>query len=259
MDQICDDLEAETAALAAVVGDLTEEQWRAPTVAEGWDSHETILHLGAADLLAYLTLSDPVAFAVAHGQISNSEISLNELVGAEVQGLPGGDLWRWFIKGRAAMTDALRELDPKDRVDWIGPQIGARSMATGRLMETWTHSHDLADTFEVDYPKTDRLRNIAHLGFVTRGFSYVNQGLTPPTEPVRVELIAPDASDDDVWAWGPDDAVNRVSGTAYEFCVVLTRRQPVADSAIQTEGPLAAEWMKIAQPWIEPPRVSDRA
>jgi uncharacterized protein (TIGR03084 family) len=256
MEGICDDLEAETAALVAVVGDLTEEQWRAPTVAEGWDSHETILHLGAADWFAHLTLTDPAAFAVAHGRLSGGDISLNDLVGAEVQALSGADLWRWFLDGRAAMIDALRRLGPKDRIAWIGPEIGARSMATGRLMETWTHSHDLADTFGVGYPQTDRLRNIAHLGFVTRAFSYVNQGLAPPAEPVRVELTAPSG---DVWAWGPEDATDRVTATAYEFCKVLTRRQPLAESAVEAHGPLAVEWMEIAQPWIEPPRISDRA
>ena len=127
---------------------------------------------------------------------------------------------------------------------------GARSMATGRLMETWTHSRDLADTFGVAYPQTDRLRNIAHLGVVTRDFSYVNQGLTPPDEPVRVELTGPDG---DVWAWGPSDAANRVVADAYEFCKVLTRRQPLAASVVKVQGPIATKWMEIAQPWIEPP------
>lgn len=256
MEQICNDLEAETAALTAVVGNLNEEQWRAPTVAEGWDSHETILHLGAADWFAHLTLTDPSAFAVEHDRLSSGGASLNELVGAEVQALSGGDLWRWFLEGRQAMVDALRRLAPKDRLAWIGPEIGARSMATGRLMETWTHSHDLADTFGAEYPQTDRLRNIAHLGVVTRDFSYVNQGLTPPTDAVRVELTAPNG---DVWAWGPEEAANRVTATAYEFCKVLTRRQPFAESAVHAEGPVAGEWMEIAQPWIEPPRISDRA
>lgn len=256
MDQICDDLEAETAALTTVVGELTEQEWRAPTVAEGWDSHETVLHLGAADLIAYLTLTDPAAFAVAMGRLSSGEASLNELAGAPVQALSGAELWEWFVEGRQAMVDALRQLGPKDRITWIGPEIGAKSMATGRLMETWTHSHDLADTFGVAYPQTDRLRNIAHLGVVTRDFSYVNQGLTPPDVPMRVELTAPDGN---LWTWGPDDAVNRVTADAYEFCKVLTRREPLADSAVTADGPIATEWMQIAQPWIEPPRISDRA
>jgi uncharacterized protein (TIGR03084 family) len=256
VDQICDDLEDETAALTVVVGGLSEEQWRVPTVAEGWDSHETVLHLGAADWFAHLTLTDPPSFAIVHGRLSSGDISLNELVGPDVRARSGGDLWRWFLDGRTAMIDALRGLGPKDRIAWIGPEIGARSMATGRLMETWTHSHDLADTFGVDYPQTDRLRNIAHLGVVTREFSYVNRGLTPPADPVRVELTGPSGS---IWAWGPDDASNRVVATAYEFCKVLTRRQRLVGSAVQAQGSLAVEWMEIAQPWIEPPRISDRA
>lgn len=256
MKQICDDLEAETEALAAVVGNLTEEQWRAPTVAEGWDSHETVLHLGAADFIAHLTLTDPEQFGGVKIRMSRAEASLNELVGAEVKGLSGADLWQWFLAGRQAMIDEFRPLDPKARIIWIGPDIGARSMATGRLMESWTHSHDLADTFGVQYPRTDRLRNIAHLGVVTRDFSYVNRGLTPPTEAVRVELASPSG---DLWAWGPQDAANRVVATAYDFCKVLTRREPLAESAVDAQGPLAVEWMQIAQPWIEPPRISDVA
>lgn len=256
MDSICDDLEGETAALTSVVANLTEEQWRAPTVAVGWDSHETILHLGAADWFAHLTLTDPEQFAVAHHRLSAGEVSLNELVGPDVKAMTGSELWQWFRSIRSAMIDRLRELSPKDRLAWIGPEIGARSMATGRLMETWTHSHDLADTFEVDYPRTARLRNIAHLGFVTLEFSFINRGLAPPSEPVLLELAAPDG---ERWAWGPEDAQHRVSGEAYEFCKVLTRRQPVADSPLSIEGDAAAAWMEIAQPWIEPPRISDRA
>ena len=256
MDQICDDLEAETGALTAVVGYLNEEQWRSPTVAAGWDSHETVLHLGAGDWLAHLTLTDPTSFAIAHGRLSSGEASVNALVGPEVRSLSGADLWRWFLDMRTAMINALRRRDARDRIAWVGPEIGARSMATGRLVETWTHSHDLADTFGVEYPQTDRLRNIAHLGVITRDFSYVNRGLTPPVDPVRVELTGPRG---DIWAWGPEDAADRVTATAYEFCLVLTRRRPLSDSAVHARGRLAIEWMEIAQPWFEPPRISDMA
>lgn len=256
MDAICDDLEAETAALTGVVGNLTEQQWRAPTVAEGWDSHETVLHLGAADWFGHLTLTDADAFAAANARLAAGQTSLNELVGHEVRTMTGAELWAWFLAGRVAMIDAMRSLDPKARVAWIGPEIGARSMATGRLMETWTHSHDLADTFGVAYPQTDRLRNIAHLGVVTRHFSYANRGLPAPEAPVRVELTSPGG---ELWAWGPDDAPDRVTSSGYEFCKVLTRRVPLAESEVRTEGTAAREWMEIAQPWIEPPRISDRA
>ena len=256
VDQICDDLEAETLALAAVVENLTEEQWRAPTVAEGWDSHETVLHLGAADSFAHLTLTDQVEFAKAHRRLTGGEVSLNGLLPAEVHEASGADLWQWFRTLRADMIAAFRQCQPKDRIAWIGPEIGAMSMASGRMMESWTHSHDLADSFGVAYPQTDRLRHVAHLGVVTRGFSYVNRGLAPPTEPIRVELGSPTG---ELWTWGPEDAVASVRGSAYEFCKVITHRQTLAESTIEPSGELAVEWMEIAQPWIEPPRISDRA
>ena len=46
MRGICDDLDAETEALGEIVSGLTEDEWRLPTPAEGWDTHETIIHLG---------------------------------------------------------------------------------------------------------------------------------------------------------------------------------------------------------------------
>ena len=214
MDQICDDIAAETRALSSVVEDLTEDQWRAPTVAEGWDSHETILHLGATDWICYLTLVNPKLFVDIRTQLSKGETSVHKAVGPHVRGLQGRELWEWFLTGRSEMLRALGDTDPKARITWLGPDIGARSLATSRLLETWTHSHDLADSFGIQYPRTNRLRHIAHIGVVTREFSYVNQGLTPPKEPVRVELVSPNG---DQWFWGPDDASNKVSANSYEF------------------------------------------
>ena len=256
MDQICDDIVAETEALSSVVQDLTEEQWRAPTVAEGWDTHETILHLAAADWACHLTLTNSEAFVGTRARLSEGEISLNTLVGAEVLEMSGHALWQWFLKFRAEMIDAFRTTDPKARITWLGPDIGARSLATSRLLETWTHSLDLADSFGFQYPRTNRLRHIAHIGVVTREFSYVNRGLAPPSQPVRVELTSPDG---EMWNWGPEDATSRVTASAYEFCKVITRRTPFLDSTVRTQGASAAEWMEIAQPWIEPPRISDQA
>ena len=256
MWQICDDLEAETLALSTVVDSLTEEQWSAPTVAEGWDSHETILHLGSTDLLCHVAVTDPTTFAVMRERLANGEVSAHGLGGPEIQTMTGSQLWEWFLNVRMEMIEGLRNLDPKDRITWLGPDIGARSLATSRLLETWTHSHDLADTFGCYYPRTDRLRHIAHIGVVTREFSYVNQGLSPPTQPMRVELTSPSGAQ---WVWGSEDATDRVNSTAYEFCKVITRRVPLHESEVETEGDLATEWMRIAQPWIEPKRISDIA
>ena len=62
MRAICDDLDAETEALREVVAGLTEDEWRLPTPADGWDTHETIIHLGMADVAASLAVLDPTSF-----------------------------------------------------------------------------------------------------------------------------------------------------------------------------------------------------
>ena len=45
--------------------------------------------------------------------------------------------------------------------------MGPASSITARLMETWAHGQDIADTLGVSRPVTDRLRHVAHLGVRT--------------------------------------------------------------------------------------------
>ena len=67
--------------------------------------------------------------------------------------------------------------------------MSAPSMATARLMETWAHGLDVADTLGVDRPATARLRSIAHIGVRTRDFAFSVNGLAPPADPFLVELV----------------------------------------------------------------------
>ena len=59
--------------------------------------------------------------------------------------------------------------------------------------------------------------------------------------------------DGDHWSFGPEDAANAVSGPAVEFCLVVTQRRHVADTALRAEGPVAIEWLAIAQAFAGPP------
>jgi uncharacterized protein (TIGR03084 family) len=117
-------------------------------------------------------------------------------------------------------------------------------------METWAHTQDIADALGVIREPTGRLRHIAHLGVSTRGFSYAIRGKTPPPVPVRVELTAPDGA---VWTWGPAEAIDRVTGPALDFCLLVTQRRHRDDLALAIEGPAATGWMAIAQAFAGPP------
>ncbi len=101
-------------------------------------------------------------------------------------------------------------------------------------------------------PPSARLKSIAHLGVRTRDFAFTVHGLTPPAEPFRVELTAPDGG---LWAWGPEDAAQRVSGSALDFCYLVTQRRPRAELDVTADGADAEKWLGIAQAFAGPPGV----
>jgi uncharacterized protein (TIGR03084 family) len=248
MDDICADLEAEHDALDAVVADLDEGWWTTATPAQGWDVKDTVVHLIQADVAARIAVEEPERFvelrdgAVVSGGLDAAFGAKGDRSGAEVLA--------WWRDERARMVAAFRTRGPKDRIPWFGPDMSALSFATARLMETWSHGRDVADTVGAPWEPTDRLRHVAHIGVSTRGWSYVNRGMVPPDGPVRVELTAPSGA---TWTWGPEDAPDRVTGRAEEFCLVVTQRRRPEETSLVAEGPLAEEWLRLAQAFAGPP------
>ena len=116
-------------------------------------------------------------------------------------------------------------------------------------MEVWAHGQDIVDTLGLDRPASDRLRHVAQLGVITRGWSYVNRRMDVPEGEVRVELAAPGGE----WTWGPDDAQNTVRGDAEDFCLVVTQRRHADDTALEIEGEVARDWLLLAQAFAGPP------
>jgi hypothetical protein len=53
--------------------------------------------------------------------------------------------------------------------------------------------------------------------------------------------------------WGPAHAADRVTGTAVDFCLVVTRRRHVDDVDLTIVGGEARRWMAIAQVFAGPP------
>jgi uncharacterized protein (TIGR03084 family) len=251
MEDICRDLEAEHQALDDVVAGLDEDGWLAATPAEGWDVKDTIVHLIQADVAARIAVEEPDRFAeLRDGAVATG--GLEAAFGARGD-RTGAEILTWWRDERSRMLAAFRSRGPKDRIPWFGPDMSTLSFATARLMETWSHGRDVADTVEAPWPATDRLRHVAHIGVSTRGWSYVNRGMTPPEGPVRVELTAPSG---DCWAWGPEDAVDRLTGAAEDFCLVVTQRRRPEETALVAEGPLAREWLDLAQAFAGPPTVT---
>jgi uncharacterized protein (TIGR03084 family) len=132
--------------------------------------------------------------------------------------------------------------------------MSALSFATARLMETWAHGQDVAVTLGTTIEPTDRLRHVCHIGVTTRGWSYANRREAVPDAPVRVELVSPSGAS---WTWGSDDAEDRVTGTALDFCLVVTQRRLLTDTGLRCEGEAAEGWMQRAQAFAGGPTDTD--
>ena len=158
--------------------------------------------------------------------------------------MPAADLHAWFRRSRSALLATAARCDPAARVPWYGPAMSLASCITARVMETWAHGQDVADALGVRREPTARLRHVAHIGVRAMPFSYAVRGLPAPEVSVRVELLAPDGQ---TWTWGPEDAADRVGGSALDFCLLVTQRRHLLDTGLRVVGPVAAEWMSIAQ------------
>lgn len=244
MDALADDLAAESAVLRDLLAPLREQEWRLPTPAEGWSIGDQVSHLAYFDDVAVRSATDPDAFA-AEKERMDAEGGVNpDAIAARFRDLPGERLLSWFDEARERLVTAFRGLDPSLRVPWFGPPMSAASSLTARIMETWAHGQDIADTVGAVRPPSPRLRHVAHIGIGARNYSYAVNGRTVPEVPIRVELDAPDGS---TWAWGPAEATDRVTGPALDFCLAVTQRRHRDDTALTITGPAATEWMTIAQ------------
>ncbi|GGX63163.1 TIGR03084 family metal-binding protein [Streptomyces minutiscleroticus] len=247
---VVDDLRRESEELDALVSGLGEERWALATPAEGWTVAHQIAHLAWTDRSALLAVTDADAFAeLAEAALAAPDRFVDE--GAEEgAALPPAELLDRWRAGRETLERALRAAPAGTRFPWYGPPMSAASMATARLMETWAHGQDVADVLGVVREPTARLRHVARIGVRARDFAYAVHGLGAPAEEFRVELVAPSG---EVWAYGPEDAAQRVTGPALDFCLLVTRRAHRADLAVRAQGPDADRWLDIAQAFAGPP------
>lgn len=244
MDALADDLAAESAVLRGLLAPLNEEDWLRATPAEGWSIGDQVSHLARFDDVALQSATDPDAFRVELEKIEAAGGINPDDVAEQYRGKTGAELLAWFGDSRDRLISAFRALDPALRVPWFGPPMSAASSLTARIMETWAHGQDVADTVGAVREPTDRLRHVAHIGIGARTYSYAVNGLEMDSAPIRVELDAPSGAR---WTWGPEDGADRVSGPALDFCLAVTQRRHRDDTALVIAGPAATEWMTIAQ------------
>jgi uncharacterized protein (TIGR03084 family) len=255
IEQLTGDLAAESGELGKVLRRLATADWDKETPAAGWNVRDQVTHLAFFDDATLLSITDRPAFEAQRGELLGAGDHFPDIVAARYRDRSGPEALDWFLRSRDALLAAYRAADPGLRLPWYGPDMGLASSLTARLMETWAHGQDVIDTIGGRRQPTARLRHVADLGVRTFAFSFLLHGLPPPADEVLVELTGPDAQR---WTWGPGDAANRVEGEAQDFCLVVVQRRAVADTGLTVTGPVAAQWMSIAQAFAgrpsDPPR-----
>jgi uncharacterized protein (TIGR03084 family) len=207
-----------------------------------------------ADQIGHLTYFDATA-AQAITSPDEFKESVAALLAADSGGIDGTlaafrsmspaeqlDAWR---TNRQLLADAAATLENDTRVPWYGPSMGSKSFLTARLMEAWAHGQDIIDTVGASRPASDRLRHIAQLGFITRGWTYANRKSDMPQSEICVTLTPPGGGEP--WVYGTPDANQTVTGSGEDFCLVVTQRRHVADTALVVTGADARDWLEKAQ------------
>ncbi len=254
VSEVLTDLLDEQSALDEVISHLTDNQWSITTASPRWDVTDQVAHLTYFDRAAATAIRDEADFAVLEKALwasaADGDLGVDVHTLDPVRSLPVSQRLAAWRAGRDELADAAAELRDDARVRWYGPSMGAKSFLTARLMECWAHGQDIVDVVGADRVPTDRLRHIAQLGFITRGWAYANRKLEMPTDEVRVSLHSPSG---EKWTWGSVDAQCSVVGSAEDFCGVVTQRRQLQDTSLLVAGEAALDWMMMAQVFAGPP------
>jgi uncharacterized protein (TIGR03084 family) len=247
---LLDDLRAEEQALDDLLAAADARSWSCPTPAAGWTVADTIRHLLVAELAATRSVRDRTDFVGgSHGTGVEAGTAAAAL-GASGD-VDGSEL---LAEWRAARGQTLAALavEPDDaRVPWGGRDMGVRSLATARLMETWAHGLDCFAALDAPVHDTDRLRHVAWLGWRTLPYAFAVARREPPapiTE-LRIELAAPSGAS---WVYGHENADHVVRGPASAWCRVVTHRwREPAPPPLAAHGALAVAALEVAQAYLD--------
>lgn len=250
--QQAEDFRAESRALAAILAPLPEADFNRSTLFKGWTVDDVIGHLHMFNVGAEKTLRGGAAFRDFFAPIlagMQAGRTLREIQSPWLGGLRGRALFAAWRDTAERTADAYGAADPRSRVQWAGPEMSALSAITARQMETWAHGQAVFDLLGLEREETDRVRNIAHLGVATFGWTFVNRGLPVPDPAPQVRLTGPSGA---IWEWNPPQDDNRVDGRAVDFARVVAQTRNLADTGLRVRGATAAAWMAMAQCFAGP-------
>ncbi|MCO1597549.1 TIGR03084 family metal-binding protein [Micromonospora sp. RHAY321] len=247
--KVVSDLVADGNEVDSLVSNLDEAGWQTPTPAPGWTIAHQVAHLAATFRLAALAASNAGMFKDVTSRLSPDFGANVKAAMAEYLAEPPDVLLRRWRAERAGVEQALSALPGDQMVPWLVRPLPAAVLAAAGMMELFAHGQDIADGLGVRRTHTDRIGHLVAFGVRTWDFGYQARGMQTPDVEFRFELVAPSGT---VWAFGPEDAEQRVTGPAVDFCLLVTRRRHHADLGVKATGADAERWLDIAQAYRGP-------
>lgn len=249
LETVLGDLAADGDQLDRLVAGLDAEQWRRPTPASGWTVADQIAHLTFVFRLATAAATDPAEF---ESMTASAKDGFDRAVNTALKAFEGDSpetlLAKWRAQ-RASAVAGLATVPAGETVPWLVNPLPPIVLACAGIMEQFAHGQDIADALGTRLERGASMAHLVVFAVLTRDFGYQSRGLTPPAEEFRFEITGPSG---EVWAYGPEDAEQRVSGPAEDFCLLVTRRRHRDDLAVTATGSLADHWLDVAQAYRGP-------
>jgi len=237
-------LNDECDALDGILGALSRRDWNLQTPAPGWTIGHQVAHLAATFQLAGLAASDPTTFTARLATADrNFDVNVLQALLPYLNDPPEVLFQRWQAE-RAYASKALAAVRQDQPLPWLVNPIPPPVLAMAGMMEAFAHGQDIADTLAVRPERTDRIRLLVEFAVRTWTFGYLARGETVPDVEFRFELTSPSGQ---CWTLGPAEAAERITGSAVDFCLLVTRRRHRADLDLSATGSQADHWMDIAQ------------
>jgi len=242
-------LTADGDELGRLLTGLDAKQWALPTPSIGWTIAHQIAHLAATFKMAGAAAADPTAFKAMTAQLGpDFDANVMAALGQYLSDPPETLLAR-FKAELDASVEALAAVPAGQMVPWLVNPLPADVLASAGMMELFGHGQDVADALGVAPNRTDRIKYLVVFGVRTMSFGYLARGETPPDGEFRFELTSPSGEQ---WEFGPDDATQKITGPAVDFCLLVTRRRHRDDLAMKAVGAEAEHWLDIAQAYRGP-------
>ncbi|GAA5153926.1 maleylpyruvate isomerase family mycothiol-dependent enzyme [Pseudonocardia eucalypti] len=149
---VVDNLGEEWASLAALLGELADADWRAPSVLPGWSVQDVVAHMiGTESWLDGQTPPEPAEDPMGLPHVRNQIAAMNERWVLSIRPEEPGRVLDRFVGITDHRLGVLRGMSDEDffRTAWTpaGEDTYARFMRI-RLFDCWLHEQDIRATLD---------------------------------------------------------------------------------------------------------------